>query len=111
MTAYLDTAKGLVLLAFLGVCGYFVWNYNHMVGEVAQIAPLQADLKRLTAQQEALSKAAISRTQLDAAIRDARLTTTTKLEQVARDDPKAGAYLDERIPDSVRGAFAEDHAH
>lgn len=104
MDAYIQTAKGLVLLAFLGVCGYFVWNYNHMTAQVEQIAPLQAQVAQLQKQQQTLAQEIVTRDQLAAAVRDARQQVVTRIETVKANDPQARAYLDERIPDSVRSA-------
>ncbi len=104
MEAYLQTAKGLVLLAFLGVCGYFVWNYNHMSEQVDQIDPLRVQVAALERQQQALSAEFVTRQQLDTAIRSARTSTVTRIETVKANDPTTRAYLDERIPDGLRNA-------
>lgn len=108
MDAYLQTAKGLVLLAFLGVCGYFVWNYNHMSEQVGQIDPLKSQVAALQRAQDTLATEVITRQQLDAAIRDARLQTVTRIETVRANDPITRAYLDERIPDELRRAHFGD---
>lgn len=110
MSQYLDVAKALVLLAFLGVCGYFVWNYNHMQGEVAQIAPLQAQVVELQQQQKTLASETITRDKLSAAIRAERQSVVVRIDKAYNDDPQARAYFDERIPDSVRSAHLGDQA-
>lgn len=104
METYIQTAKGLVLLAFLGVCGYFVWNYNHMTEQVGQIDPLRAQVAALERQQKTLATEVITRQQLDTAIRAARVQTVTRIESVKANDPTTRAYLDERIPDGLRNA-------
>lgn len=110
MKQYLDVAKGVVLLAFLGVCGYFVWNYNRMEGEVAQIAPLQAQVEALQKQQQTLASETITRDKLSAAIRAERQSVVVRIDKVHTDDPQVRAYLDERIPDSLRRAHLGEPA-
>lgn len=110
MDAYIQAAKGLVLLAFLGVCGYFVWNYDHMSAQVEQIAPLQTQVATLQKQQQTLAQELVTRDQLAAAVRDARQQVVTRIETVKTNDPQARAYLDERIPDSLRRAHLNHEA-
>lgn len=104
---YLQIGAVLLLIG-AGVAG--VLSYKHLAAKAAtaeaRITAAEATAAALQRQYDTLSREVIRRSQLDAAIRDARRGIQQRLDEAAHEDPVARDYLDERIPDGVRDAFA-----
>lgn len=107
---YLNVLAGVLMLAIAGAGAYGVWSYRQMAEDAAQLQPLKDQLDALQASHTALSESVVRRDEFAAALRQRRQTVTTNLDKAHREDPTARAYLDERIPDSVRRAYLNDAA-
>lgn len=99
---------GFALAIVAGVV-YLGWSYKNMAGDLAvaetRIDQAEADARALRRDYDLLSAEIVRRADVDRMIRDARQTTTIRLDEVQDEDPVARPYLGEPIPDSVRRAY------
>jgi len=93
----------LLLAVTLTTASVATWNYHRMSQRVVELEHAQRSLSNLSSE-------LVYRAEFERELRQIRMESLKRLEELAREDSPDGTWLRVRIPDRVREAYFPDRA-